>query len=136
MLAIRSLIFAGVTALVLASQPVKADPVDNDLKMIYNGIYSLYDKAEAGDPRAAFYVASLYLNGIFLPADSKTGMKFLEAAAAKENPDALYYLGLHYQHGMYDYAVDEAKAAKMIRRAAELGQPAAQIAVQYYNMGQ
>lgn len=132
MVSIRNLIVAGVAIVLLSAQPTWAqDSVDSDLKTIYQGIYSLYEKAENGDPRAAFYVASLHLTGVFLPADPKAGVKFLEMAAEKENADALYYLGLHHRHGMYDYDIDKEKGAEMIRKAAELGQPAAKLALQH-----
>ncbi|MGH6925269.1 MAG: tetratricopeptide repeat protein [Propylenella sp.] len=129
---VRNLVIAGIAALLLAAQPARAqDSIEKDLTMIYQGIYSLYDKAEQGDAKAAFIVASLHLNGIFLPADTEAGLKFLKIAADKEDPDGLYYLGLHHHHGMYDLEVDKEMASAMIKKAAELGHPAAALALQH-----
>jgi TPR repeat protein len=127
---------AGVALLLsVVAQPVRADEsIKADLKDIYKGVYGLYEKAEKGNPRAAFLVAALHLNGIFVPFDAAKGTKFLEVAAEKGDPDALYYLGLHYQHGAYDYKVDKAKASDLINKAAQAGHRPAKIAQELLKM--
>lgn len=113
----------------VAALPAKADEsVKAELQQIYKGVNALYEKAEEGNPRAAFFVASLHLNGIFLPMDTAKGHEFLEVAAEAEDPDAMYYLGLVHHHGVGDYSVDREKAAELIGKAAETGHKPAGLA--------
>src|SRR3954469_16126184 len=115
-LAVGAALLLGTTTLpAQAQQPAQGTTELNaDLRKIYEGVYGLYDKAEKGNSRAAFLIAALHSNGIFLPQDTAKAQEFLEAAAAKGDAEAMYYLGLHHHHGVGNYKVDKEKAAELI----------------------
>jgi TPR repeat protein len=133
-----SLAVGAALLLSVAALPAKAqdqnESVKAELQKIYEGINGLYAKAEAGNSRAAFFVSALHLNGIFVPFDAAKGHQFLEAAAAKGDAEAMYYLGLSHYHGMYDYKVDKTKAADLIDKAAKAGHAPAKQAQTIMNM--
>lgn len=115
---------AGATTLLATGAFAQETTVEEDLAQIMDGIYALHDKAEAGEPQAAFVIGSLYYNGIFIPADRQTAIDFLETAAEGGDPDGLYYLGLHHHHGV-EKERDTDRAMELIQSAADAGHAAA-----------
>lgn len=121
-LAISAALLLSTAALPAKAQDIAAhESIKTELQKIYEGVNGLVAKAEAGNPRAAFFVAALHLNGIFLPPDEVKGHAFLEIASAKGDAEAMYYLGLVHYHGMHDYKVDKTKSVDLIDKAAKAG---------------
>ena len=63
--------------------------------------------------------------------DLKTALKWYKKAAAHNNADALYRLGLAYKNGDGDEPVDYAKMMHFFAKSAELGHVEAQYQAGY-----
>ncbi|HHI77394.1 MAG TPA: hypothetical protein ENJ94_09490 [Gammaproteobacteria bacterium] len=81
--------------------------------------------AEAGNPRAAFYLSLVYQKGLGVPADPAQALQWLRRAAEAGDAFAQYNLGNHYLNAEPGDA-GARKAARWWRKAAEQGLPLAQ----------
>jgi TPR repeat protein len=86
----------------------------------------LFEKAAAlGNQRAQINVGILYFRGQGVPRDLVQARAWLEKAAARNDPYALYALGRAMDDTLGLAAADPVRAADLYRRAAELGHPLA-----------
>ncbi len=91
---------------------------------------SLRQRAEAGDPKAQFDLAGLYINGgDGVNVDSAVAADWFRKAADKGHVGAQAMLGALYANGQ-GVAYDRAEAARWLRKAAEGG-----IATAQYDLG-
>ncbi|MCJ7874793.1 hypothetical protein [Phaeobacter sp. J2-8] len=92
-----------------------------------DGIVMLESAAAQDHTLAALLLARLYLTGSAAgaPHDPERAAEFLAIAAAQNNGEAQYYLGLLYQSGS-GVAKDPARAFSLFQRAAETGDREAQ----------
>lgn len=81
--------------------------------------------ADAGNSKAQFYVAQIYLRGLGVARDESKAATYLQRAAAQSNAGAQSTLGILYLQGR-GVGKDEATGADLIRRAADAGLPEAQ----------
>ena len=96
-------VLAGSTAL------ISAQTVD---------IAMLQRKAEAGDAKAQFDLASAYSQGTGVAKDSAKGLEWLKKSASQGYAGAEVVLGLFYQKGI-GIEKDPSEAAKWYRKAAK-----------------
>ncbi|MEQ9258712.1 MAG: hypothetical protein RIG84_06415 [Roseovarius sp.] len=122
---VKATAVAVVMALPLAAQ---AQSVDEEMAQISAAVDSLHEKAEAGNAKAAFYLASLYHVGMFVSPDRQKAIDYLQASADGGDPDGQYYLGLHHINGV-DMERNVELGTELIKSAAEAGHSAAKIAV-------
>jgi hypothetical protein len=84
----------------------------------------LFEKAaNAGHQRAQINLGLLYLRGQGVPRDLVQARAWLEKAAAKDDPYALYALGRAMEQTDKTAVADPVRAADLFRRAAEKGHP-------------
>jgi TPR repeat protein len=84
----------------------------------------LFEKAAtAGHQRAMINIGILYLRGQGVPRDLVQARAWLEKAAAKDDPYALYALGRAMERSDGPVLGDPVRAADLYRRAAEKGHP-------------
>lgn len=76
--------------------------------------------AQAGSAEAELALAHIYLAGEGTPTDVPAGLKWLERAAAQNQPQALFELGVRYCRGE-KVRQDVALGAEFYRRAADAG---------------
>lgn len=81
--------------------------------------------ANAGHRRAELDLGILYLRGQGVKRDLVQARAWLEKAAAKDDPYALYALGRAMEDSEGQVLADPARAADLYRRAAEKGYPLA-----------
>ena len=79
---------------------------------------TLRRKAEAGDPKAQFDLASAYSLGTGVAKDSAKGLEWLRKSASQGYAGAEVVLGLFYQKGI-GIERDSSEAAKWYRKAAQ-----------------
>ncbi len=77
--------------------------------------------ADAGCAIAQHRMAQLRLQPEILDYDAAEGLRYLKAAAAQDHPPALNQLGTLHALGREGLAEDDAKAAELYRKAADLG---------------
>lgn len=123
-------IFSTVAVSVVLALPAAAQEtgVEEELEMFATAVDSLHEKAEAGNPTAAFYLSSFYHVGMFVQPDRQRAMDYLRTASEAEHPEGQYYHGLHLING-HDMERDVERGKELIRAAADSGHHAAQIAV-------
>jgi TPR repeat protein len=86
----------------------------------------LFEKAAAlGNQRAQINVGILYFRGQGTARDLVQARSWLEKAAARNDPYALYALGRAMDDSQGPAVADPVRAADLYRRAAELGHPLA-----------
>lgn len=74
----------------------------NDVGLHFNEGVELIKAADAeGLADAAFELARLYIDGVFVTHNEAEGVKYAERAAALGHPDAAFYLGRYY-HTRFD----------------------------------
>lgn len=84
----------------------------------------LFEKAaNAGHLRAQINLGVLYMRGQGVPRDLVQARAWLEKAAAKDDPYALYTLGRAMEQSAGPAMPDPVRAADLYRRAAEKGHP-------------
>ncbi len=83
-------------------------------------------RAMNGDPAAQALLGRAYYLGVGEPTNYMKAKQWLDLAAAKNNPDALFFLGLMYEHG-HGVKIDNDRALKLFDQAADLGQRYAQM---------
>ncbi len=83
-------------------------------------IAALRRKAEAGDAKAQFDLASAYSQGTGVPKDSAQGIQWLKRSALRGYPGAQVVLGYMYQKGI-ELEKDPGEAAKWYQKAARQG---------------
>ena len=81
---------------------------------------TLRRKAEAGDAKAQFDLASAYSQGTGVPKDSAQGILWLKRSALQGYPGAEVVLGYMYQKGI-ELEKDPGEAAKWYKKAARQG---------------
>lgn len=82
--------------------------------------------AEAGDPRAQYYLGTMYNHGHGAPRDLRLAAEWYEKAARAGHPDAPFTLGFLLYYGSEGVAPNSAAAAPWLDRAAQAGNGAAQ----------
>lgn len=66
----------------------------------WSEVYVLLAKAyNAGNPKAAYAIATWYLHGHYLKKDYKKAVEYLKFACEHNLPDAFYDLGVSYETG-------------------------------------
>lgn len=75
----------------------------------------------AGDVRAMAILGKIYVEGYYLPRDTKKGIMLLNRAAEAQNGDALATLGLTYLWGNGDISVNPTKALDNLQRGVKAG---------------
>lgn len=91
--------------------------------------------AEQGETIAQLNVGLMYLNGTGTDKNHREAVQWLERAAKKGNPVAMYHLGKYYADPeRLKIHRDRPRGIKLIRRAAEQGQVEAQylLGMMYY----
>jgi TPR repeat protein len=74
----------------------------NDVGLHFNeGVALLKAANDAGLADAAFELARLHIDGVFVTHNEAEGVKYAERAAELGHPDAAYYLGRYY-HARFD----------------------------------
>lgn len=126
------LIRATAVAVIMAFPAVAQETgVEAEMQTISDGVKGLHERAEEGNARAAFYLASLYHNGMFVSPDRQRAMDYLKSSAEAGDPEGMYYLGLHYINGVeVDRDID--RGTELISAAADAGHTAANIAMDTY----
>jgi len=81
---------------------------------------TLRRKAEAGDPKAQFELASAYSQGTGVAKDTAQGIEWLKKSALKGYPSAQVVLGYMYHKGI-EMEKDPSEAAKWYKKAARQG---------------
>lgn len=81
---------------------------------------SIRRKAEAGDPKAQFDLASAYSQGTGVAKDTTKGFEWLRKSALQGYPGAQVVLGVFYQRGI-QVLQDPSEAAKWYQKAARQG---------------
>jgi TPR repeat protein len=81
---------------------------------------TLRQKAESGDPKAQFDLASAYSLGTGVPKDSAKGLEWLRKSAAQGYAGAEVVLGFFYQKGI-GIEKDPEEATKWYKKAARQG---------------
>ena len=89
---------------------------------------SFVARAEQGDARAQYLVASYYATGRGVVKDEVQAVKWYRKAAVQGNAQAQYSLGFHYVRSL-GVAGDDVEAAKWWRKAADQGHADAQYAL-------
>jgi hypothetical protein len=100
-----------IASLALATSLVSAQEADFD---------ALRRKAEAGDPKAQFDLASAYSQGTGIPKDAAKGLEWLRKSALQGYGGAQVVLGVFYQKGI-QVPQDPSEAAKWYKKAARQG---------------
>lgn len=129
---LRTIVKATALVVVMALPAMAEDTgVEEEMQMISQGVAGLHEKAEAGNGKAAFYLASLYHVGMFVAPDRQKAIAYLKDAADAGDADGQYYLGLHYINGV-DMERDIERGTALISAAAKAGHPAGKIAMDLY----
>ncbi len=76
--------------------------------------------AETGDAAAQALLGRAYYEGVGQPRDYNWALAWLEKAAGQGSEDAIFFLGLMYEHGR-GVAPNPSRAADLFDRAAVLG---------------
>jgi uncharacterized protein len=124
-----------VMALLLVDSPeIGADSISDAEADIREGRYAkaratITPAAQAGDARAQYLLASLYVNGNGVPKDMKEAATWLERSAAQGYGRAGADLGMSYLVGRY-HPKDTKLGAELLFKAASQGEPSAM-----YNLG-
>ena len=79
-------------------------------------LYKLLKKAQSGDIDAQLELGLEYLDN----KDYPNAFKWLNEAASKDHPGAIFMLGCIYNNG-WGVKVDKAKAFELLKKASELG---------------
>jgi TPR repeat protein len=117
-------------ALVLGDEcaPMHLDWLDRKVdwhgRLRWARLPSLWERAEAGDARAAFLRGVARLDGFRVPRDRASGLAWIQAAADRGDRDAPLALGLAHRFGE-GTPVDAAAAIAWLERAARAGDPVA-----------
>jgi len=82
---------------------------------------ALRRRAEAGDPKAQFDLASAYSQGTGIAKDTTKGLEWLRKSALQGYAGAQVVLGVFYQKGI-EVAQDPSEAAKWYKKAARQGE--------------
>jgi TPR repeat protein len=90
-----------------------------------SAVQSLELGAESGDPRCAYLLGAMLLEGDQVEADPVAGARWMSQAAEAKLADAQTYLGTLYWTGN-GVEQDATEAVKWYRAAAEQGEPVAQ----------
>jgi len=102
-----------------------------------SAIHSLKLGAESGDPRCAYQLGSMLIEGDQVEADPVAGARWMRQAAEAKLAVAQTYLGALYWNGD-GVEKDESEAVKWYRAAAEQGDPIGQAwlgIATFYGMG-
>lgn len=126
---VKNWFLGGVLAVMLTTMASAADFQKGkdayDIKDYATALAEFMPLAEAGHPKAQFYLGRMYDNGIGVPKNKKEGVKWYRLAAEAGDVDAQRFLGSSYKHGsgvLQDYE----EAVKWYRLAAEAGDGFAQ----------
>jgi len=109
-----------------AAQPAPAPtPFDDGVEALRKGqsavAFDIWHKAaEAGDARSQYGVGYLYQFGLGVDPDNREASKWYEKAAAQNDPNGLFALGLMYESGRIGKR-DRLKAIGLYKRAAATG---------------
>lgn len=87
-----------------------------------------YAKAQQGDAVSLALLGKAYYLGVGVPRNYAYALNYLNKAADKNNPDAIYILGLMYEHGR-GVRQDIERSVKLFDRAAAMGQGYAKLEV-------
>lgn len=91
--------------------------------------------AQAGDPKAEYYMGRFYHYGEGVTVSGAEAAKWYRKAADKGNAGAQYNLGILYDQGN-GVKEDASEAARWFRKAADQNDPQAQFSLAYfYQMG-
>jgi TPR repeat protein/serine/threonine protein kinase len=88
-------------------------------------ILRYHNKADKGDVDAQLRLGLSYLNGLGVPMDETTGVRWLHKAADQDCVEAFVLLGACYSDGV-GVAKDEAAGVSWFRKAADTGDARAQ----------
>jgi len=91
------------------------------------------DLAAKGDPSAESLLGRAYYEGIGVPRNYSTALFWLNKAVQQNNADAMFFLGLMYEHG-WGVTQDVDRALKLFDQAADLGQGYAKMEAQGMRM--
>jgi localization factor PodJL len=108
------------TAAPKTGMPVATQPTAAPKAASVTALDKLTALANAGNARAELLVALKYLDGDGVPANDAEGAKWLEKAAAQNEPLAQYRLGTLYERGK-GVTADATKAARWYLAAAQAG---------------
>jgi TPR repeat protein len=82
--------------------------------------------AALGDAKSQALLGRAYYEGVGVPRNYATALMWLNKAQAQNNPDAIFFLGLMYEHAR-GVPQDLDRALKLFDRAGSLGQNYAQM---------
>ena len=91
---------------------------------LQNAGLSLLVSASLGYTPAQAELGYKYLNGILFPKDYTQAMRWLSAAAEKDDPDSVVNLAIMYMYG-YGTKTDGPKAAELLEKAVAFEHPSA-----------
>ena len=111
---------------VSAREPGNTDPAKDDQEFFH----TLKSSAEAGDARAQYLLATLYLTGRGVAQDTYNAFHWCKLAAEEEVLEAQFQLGLMYLEGE-GVTEDEGEAMKWLWIAADRGYPQATEVLEY-----
>jgi TPR repeat protein len=115
----RRWVAVALCLVVLGTAALAADAVP--VPKGYSDAMSWYQRAaEAGNPRAQYYLGLIYWRGLHGPKDPKRAADWFEKAARQGHAAAQFSLGLAYQTGT-GRAKDLAKAGEWYAPAARAG---------------
>ncbi|KAI7906500.1 uncharacterized protein BX663DRAFT_548675 [Cokeromyces recurvatus] len=77
--------------------------------------------ANLGSSDSQFQVGHMLCKGIGVKEDRMAAFEWLQKSAEKNNPKALYYIGIYYYNGYDSIKCNYDKACYYFKRAAELG---------------
>ena len=88
----------------------------------FKGAYGLFIKETLSDnPAAYYYLAQMNEKGLGLEVDEKKAVELYDKAAALEEPNSLYLIGLAYLSGLYGKTRDTGKGVSLIKKADKKG---------------
>jgi len=91
-----------------------------------DALQTAQEEATKGDASAQALLGKAYYEGVGKPRNYTTALYWTNLAAAQKNPDALFILGLMYEHGR-GVKPDMDKAVGLFDEAADLGNRYAQM---------
>jgi len=137
----RLLVSAILSAFITLPSTASADPFEDGVSAFERGDYAtalrMWRPLAEDDPRAAINLGVMYAEGLGVQKDAVEALRWLGPAALVGEPNAQMHIGMMFAEGTGGFTQDYATAAAWYRRAAEQGNPDAQVLLAFaYSIGE